>query len=222
MPTLKRNKLLSDLERNRLEKRKSLDPHTRNTNDVRVKRKLLAWMKELDDISVILKHLPKDQWNNLSSSINEDQIAILFKLSEKLMDLRDFYGIEGNQSDRTTWKVTKDGYDERGFPRPASSPRKPTDRDIKQSWIVAQHELALKKHRTGDRIIIVDREISKSEKVLPLERHQYVIQDQDPAVMMGFMAQHRDSGATFSGYTPEMFAAMDEVAAIIKEEPKNL
>jgi hypothetical protein len=161
-------------------------------------------------VAFILEYLPQNQWKHLKDSLNENQVDTLFRISEKLMDILGFYGIEGNQSDRSAWVVKKDGYDERGFPR-AAKPRPATDKDIKQSWIVAKHELALRKHRTGDKIVIVST-------TLPLERKQYVVQDEDPAVMMGFMAQHRDAGATFRDYTPEMFATMDEVAAIIKKE----
>ena len=48
MSNLERDRLLSDLEFERL-KNRSQEPHTRATNDGRVRRKLSAWLKNIDD-----------------------------------------------------------------------------------------------------------------------------------------------------------------------------
>jgi hypothetical protein len=57
---LERERLLSKLEFERLAKR-SDEPLTRATNDGRVRRKLSAWLKNIDDVFFILQKLPEDQ-----------------------------------------------------------------------------------------------------------------------------------------------------------------
>ncbi len=216
---MKRNRLLSDLERERLETRNSLDPHTRNTNDVRVKKKLTAWLDSLEDISLILKHMPSDQWRNITPSLKDEHVIVLFKLSEKLMDVLGYYGIEWSEDDPRAWVVTRAGFDERGFPIAAKDPRPATEKDIKQSLIMGDHALVLKRHRTGDKIIAFDKASGEWET---LKKYYYATQDYDPAVMMAHTANMRDRGVEFPAYTPEDFDAMDKVAEILRSirDPK--
>jgi len=54
----KRDELLSVMEKNRLTNRESFDTHVLSTNDVRVKRKLSAWLTNVGDVMLILQHLP--------------------------------------------------------------------------------------------------------------------------------------------------------------------
>lgn len=87
MPSLKRDRLLSDLERERLEKRDELDQHTRATNDVRVKKKLDAWLKGIDDVLYIVGHLPEDQ---LRKVFTDDHAFALLDLAERIMAIKRF------------------------------------------------------------------------------------------------------------------------------------
>jgi len=210
---VKRNRLLSDLERERLETRNSLDPHTRNTNDVRVKKKLTAWLDSLEDISLILKHMPSDQWWNVAPSLKDEHVIVLFKLSEKLMDVLGYYGIEWSEDDPRAWVVTRAGFDERGFPIAAKDPRPATARDIKQSLIMGEHALALRKHRTGDRIIAFDKASGEWET---LEKKYYATQDYDPAVMMGYSVDLRERGMEFPKWTSKDLELLDKVSEILR------
>ncbi len=228
MPSVKRDKLLSGKERERLiERETSKDKRLRATNDVRVKRKLSAWLDSLEDISLVLKHLPPDQWLSIIPSLNDDQVATLFRLTEKLMNLLGYYGIEGSWQDRSSWQVTRGGFDDRGFPIPASTPRAATEKDIRQSLIVDEHRLALDKHRTGDKIIAYQYIPGNNEKDTgkwkweTLERNYWVTQNYDPALMIGYMARYKDISA-FPNWTPEALVAIDEVADILRsiKEPK--
>lgn len=213
MPSVKRNKLLSDLERERLEKRNTLDTHTRNTNDVRVKKKLTAWLDSLEDISLILKHMPSDQWRNIAPSLKDEHVIVLFKLSEKLMGVLGYYGIEWSEDDPSAWVVTRAGFDERGLPIAAKDPRPVTERDIKQSLIMGDHELVLKRHRTGDKIIAFDKASGEWET---LEKKYYATQDYDPAVMMGYSVHLREIGAEFPKWTSKDLELLDKVSEILR------
>ena len=90
---MKRDKLLSDLERGRLTKRETLDRHTRTTNDVRVKRKLAAWLDNISDVMLILQHLPKDQSRR---AITDDQIFNLLDIIGATMKIAQFAPVEGD------------------------------------------------------------------------------------------------------------------------------
>jgi hypothetical protein len=96
MPSLKRDRLLSDLERERLEKRSSLDQHTRATNDVRIKKKLSAWLKSIPDVRLILEKLPDDQ---IRSVLSDKYIFDVFKSTEIIVDIQGFTPISGRLPD---------------------------------------------------------------------------------------------------------------------------
>jgi hypothetical protein len=210
--------MLSTTERERLmdrdSKEKDTDSQIKASNDAKVRRKLASWLKEdLDDVHLIINKLPEDQLKRVFRSLKDEQIAVLFDVSEKLMDILGYHGIEGSWQDRSTWHVTKEG---KTIPA--------TDKDIKQSLIVAEHAQALKKHRTGDRIIALQYD-PESEKWdwKTLERNRLIVQDHDPAVTIANIVRTRDI-ATYPNWTTENLAALDEVEAILKsikgEPPK--
>ena len=85
-----------------MEKRDSLDRHTRATNDVRTRRKLAAWLKGVDDVFQILEHLPEDQLNQV---FDDDHAYRLLRLAERIMKIKHFYPIEGTLEHPEEWKV---------------------------------------------------------------------------------------------------------------------
>lgn len=105
MPSLKRDRLLSDLERERLTKREALDRHTRTTNDVRVKRKLASWFKVTDDVLRILDDLPRDQIRDITT---DQDVYILFNIINDLLAIRKFYPIEGEVDKSDDWQIVID------------------------------------------------------------------------------------------------------------------
>jgi hypothetical protein len=205
--------MLSAIERERLMNRdsKDMDSQTRASNDARMRRKLATWLKEdLEDVRLILNELPEDQLKRVFKSLKDEQVAVLFDLSEKLMDNLGYHGIEGAWQNRASWCVTKEG-----------NPMPVTERDIKQSLIVAEHARALKKHRTGDKIIAFQY-VPESEKWdwKMLEKNRLIVQDNDPAVTIANIVRTRDI-ATYPNWTPENFTVMDEVEAILKSIQKR-
>ncbi len=106
MPSLKRNKLLSDLERERLMTRGNTeDKRTRATNDMRVKKKLVSWLSSMGDVLDILRYLPADQVKD--AAIDED-VYILFNIIRDLMIKLEFHSIEGEVGNPDDWKVVID------------------------------------------------------------------------------------------------------------------
>ena len=87
MVNLKRESLLSELEFERLTKRAN-EPQTRATNDGRVRRKLSAWLKNMNDVFFILQKLPKDQ---LKEVIQKEDIDKLSSIIKEAMEIIDYY-----------------------------------------------------------------------------------------------------------------------------------
>jgi hypothetical protein len=87
MSNLERERLLSDLEFERL-KNRSKEPHTRATNDGRVRRKLAAWLKNIDNVFFIMQKLPENQLNDV---IGEDDIDKLYSLIGEAMKKKNYY-----------------------------------------------------------------------------------------------------------------------------------
>ena len=84
MSNLERDKLLSDLEFERLMNR-SKESHTRATNDGRVKRKLSAWLKNIDDVFFIMQKLPENQLNDV---FDEKDIDKLYSIIGEAMKIK--------------------------------------------------------------------------------------------------------------------------------------
>lgn len=97
--------MLSDLERERIQDREKLDRHTRTTNDIRVKRKLAAWIKNISDVKTILDNLPEDQ---IRDATHDYDIYLLFNVIQDLLYRRRFYSIEGKADNPDEWKIVVD------------------------------------------------------------------------------------------------------------------
>jgi hypothetical protein len=87
MVNLERERLLSELEFDRLKKRAD-EPLTRATNDGRVRRKLSAWLKNMNDVFFILQKLPKDQ---LKEVVQKDDIDKLSSIIREATGIIDYY-----------------------------------------------------------------------------------------------------------------------------------
>jgi hypothetical protein len=87
MSNLERDRLLSDLEFKRLMNR-SNEPRTRATNDGRVRRKLSAWLKNINDVFIILQKLPEDQ---LKDVLHEEDIDKLYSIMGQFMKIMNYY-----------------------------------------------------------------------------------------------------------------------------------
>ena len=65
-----------------------MEPHTRATNDGRVRRKLSAWLKNINDVFIILQRLPEDQ---LKDALREEDIDKLYSIIGEAMRIRNYY-----------------------------------------------------------------------------------------------------------------------------------
>ena len=93
--------MLSNLERERLKNRKSESPKIRAINDMRVKKKLFAWLEDIDDAILILSTQER-----IKEGIEDEDIYRLFTLAEKMMKIKGFSPIQGRIGDNPdTWKV---------------------------------------------------------------------------------------------------------------------
>ena len=106
--------LLSATEAERLIVRDALVPRSRAANDIRVKRKLAAWLKNLADAELILEHLPENQTRNM---IEDDIIYSLLYTVDRLMEIKKFYPVAGPIESPDEWaavigeKITKPAED---------------------------------------------------------------------------------------------------------------
>ena len=94
--------MLSELERDRLMHREAQNPHTRSTNDTRVRKKLKAWMSEILDIMYILEYLPEDQ---LSDVIIDDDVRDLKFIALMAASIKKFGPVIGELEEPEKWKT---------------------------------------------------------------------------------------------------------------------
>jgi hypothetical protein len=105
MPTLRRDRLLSNLERERLENRSSCDRRIRTVNDARVRKKLAAWLMEIGDVLSILSKLPEDQ---IIDATKDSDVNMLFHIIHYLLYKRKYYPIEGKIDNPNEWQIIID------------------------------------------------------------------------------------------------------------------
>jgi len=97
MPGQKRDELLTEKERLRLVNRRDTDDKKiRAANDIRAKKKLSAWLKNIPDVLLILEKLPDDQIRDV---LADNDIFKLFKLTEIAVDIQGFTPILGRLTD---------------------------------------------------------------------------------------------------------------------------
>jgi len=100
---LKRDRLLSEKERERLMDRE--DASKLAINDARVRKKLSNWLKTLDDVSLILTHLPEEQSRDV---VTNENVFDILRLAARAMQIKRFYPIDGNVNDSYTWNTDYD------------------------------------------------------------------------------------------------------------------
>lgn len=103
--------LLSDLERNRLVKRKTeKDSKIKTTNDMRVRRKVAEWFAQLDDVILASRYLPDDQFESL---FTDSHILRLLNLAAGMMHVKRYLPIIGNPGKPETWEVKINNFERR-------------------------------------------------------------------------------------------------------------
>jgi len=112
--------MLSELEKDRLINRNAQTPRDRATNDMRVRKKLSAWLKNIPDVLLALEKLPRDQTSNV---LSDEDVFKLFTLTEEAIHVRGFSLIEG----RISW------------PKWSGYSGEVTDLDIWRSWHLHKH-----------------------------------------------------------------------------------
>ena len=94
--------MLSPLERGRLTDREGQNSKDKATNDMRVRRKLAAWLDDMRDATLILKCLPNDQ---LVGLIRDWNIYLLLAIVDDAIKIKKFYPIEGEPDKFEEWKA---------------------------------------------------------------------------------------------------------------------
>lgn len=142
MPGQDRDKLLTDRERERLINRQSMeDKKLRSANDARVKKKLIAWLKNVPDVLLILNELPDDQKRTV---INDADIYALLDVAEHMLRIKEFYSIYGDFKDPTNWGISPTIGDSRGWRADPKSLQKASDLDISRSLLLNDHIIAIR------------------------------------------------------------------------------
>jgi len=100
---LKRDKLLSEKERERLMDRK--DKSNVAVNDARVRKKLSNWLKTLDEVFLIFNHLPEEQSRSV---VTKENAFGLLCLAARAMKIKDFHPVDGNVNDPYNWDIDFD------------------------------------------------------------------------------------------------------------------
>lgn len=95
---------LSPKERSGLINRPT-NAHERATNDVRVRKKLAAWLKEFDDMTTIFLSLPPEQLRKELSDIHVHRLSLFFV---KTMEVLNYHPIVGKIDDPDNWEVVID------------------------------------------------------------------------------------------------------------------
>ena len=113
---------LSPQEKERLIQRPS-NSHDRATNDVKVRKKLRAWLRDLPDIALVFQYLPKEQ---LRKELDDSNAFNLIDFGMQAMDCLNFNPIFGDAESANMWYVAL----------PDGAQRQANDQDIERSaWL---------------------------------------------------------------------------------------
>lgn len=142
MPGQDRDELLTEKERDRLINRQSMeDKKLRSANDARVKKKLIAWLKNVPDVLLILKELPDEQKRAVVKDID---IYSLLEVAERMLAISEFYSIYGDFEDPDNWGLSPTCGDSKGWRADPRSLKKASDLDILRSVMLNDHLIALR------------------------------------------------------------------------------
>jgi hypothetical protein len=169
MSNLERDRLLSDLELERLMNR-SNEPLTRATNDGRVRRKLSAWLKNINNVFIILHNLPEDQ---LKDVLSEKDIDKLYFVILEAMRIKDYYPhgleqlrIDFEKEETETFKVRHRAFLQQDI-QGISSFSKPLITLIQQGKTWTEEDLLKRLHidpKDGDAMRITARQLEELEQ----------------------------------------------------------
>lgn len=94
--------MLTDLEKTRLQTRRELNPHTRNTNDLRVRKKFEAWVNDTYDVIDILQYLPAHQLDNTFTNF---KIAAIIHIVFLMIRDKNFFPMIGKLAKPEEWEA---------------------------------------------------------------------------------------------------------------------
>lgn len=94
--------MLTDLERDRLKERDSENPHTRATNDIRVRKKLQNWVNGIGDVARIINALPYGQTNKI---ITDDAFIDLLRVVNMMTWKKKFLSVLGDIEEPDSWEA---------------------------------------------------------------------------------------------------------------------
>lgn len=134
---LSRDRLLSDLERERLANRTEEKYATvRATNDARVMKKLSAWLKEIEDVKLIVRNLPKE---DIQKAAGDIAVIDLMFSAIQIMIAKGYRPIVGQIGHPDDWRVViKEAPMNEDHIRVS-----PTDEDIFRSANLTWHMMGL-------------------------------------------------------------------------------
>jgi hypothetical protein len=120
--------MLSDLERQRLVERDSPDmpKNVRAANDMRARRKLTAWLKDIEDVVLVFALLPDDQ---LRKELEDSHVFRFLLLAEGTMACLNFRPISGTPNAPEEWQAIVD--------EKTADPV--SDTDIARSYFLVDH-----------------------------------------------------------------------------------
>jgi hypothetical protein len=124
--------MLTNIERERLENRGSIDSATRARNELIVRNKLEKWLNDSLDADIIMDHLPEKQIKKL---LTDGHAFILLSVAIKTMSLLDFRPVEGNITNPDSWHITTEEIDRESEERKFNT-RPATDIDIARSILM--------------------------------------------------------------------------------------
>ena len=169
MSNLERDRLLSDLEFKRLMNR-SMEPHTRATNDGRVRRKLSSWLKNINDVFIILQKLPEDQ---LKDVLHEEDIDRLYFIIGEAMKIKNYYPpaleqwqVELEKKETEIFKLRHKAFLEQDISGMINFSEPLIDL-IQQDKIWTEEDLLKELHidsKDGDAVRIIDRQLEELAK----------------------------------------------------------
>ena len=97
-----KDSLLSKEERKQMIDRAEYDRQTLSDNDLKIKRKLRAWLNEIEDVRLILRYLPEDL---VRDELIDEYAFDLLSIGADIMRLQKFLSISGEVDKPEEWQA---------------------------------------------------------------------------------------------------------------------
>ncbi len=130
--------MLTEIQKNKLLSRERDDPTERAKYDYIIAKKLKTALDNLDDISLILTHLPK---HKLQKAITDNHVSTLFKATEIMMlklDYRRIDTIDGKNLIAVQENEDRSLHEDRAF-----QDVPPSQKDLRRAKRILEHRDAL-------------------------------------------------------------------------------